>query len=141
MQDFKLERTGLPPLEFTGQLIVESIGSDPDIATEGRTTDIAIYAANDGQLLVSVHYHSPHRGEPDAFVEAVDSADQAYELLCIYSPCDRIDTKQFDRNDLGRLRTVERKLLRQYDQQVLSVMEQLRLYSGSREPEPGQTTG
>lgn len=140
MQNYRLERTGLPPLEFTGDLIVEAAGSDPDVATEGRTTDVAIYAADDGQLLVSVRYNSPFLAECDAFVEAVNTADEAYELLCIYSPCDRIVTKRFDRNDPERLRTVERKLLRQYDQQVLYVMGQLRRYTESREPEHGQAT-
>lgn len=138
MENFELTRTALPGLTFRGTCLINCVGADPDDATGGRLTNVALYVADDGQFIVSISYRSPLGSEPNEdMVEAANTPLEVEEILSVYSPTDRLDDAVFGRDDAHR-RHVAAKLLRRYDKQVYAALEALSR-TGTTDSTPDQT--
>lgn len=126
METFELERTGAPTLQFRGERLIDVDDCDQLAPTEGRATGISLYRADDGQYIVAIRFRSTWPGEsPDDFVEAVDSETEVEEILSIYCPSERIETKPAPGSDSSARRTAAAKLLRRYDEQVSAILNAL----------------
>lgn len=125
MTRFTLQRTGLPDLDFQGQLLAESVGRDVDGAAQGRTHSLAIYETDDHEFVVAVSFSSPFDDElSDDIAESVRTPEEAEAFLSLYDASERLNRK--------RLREVltEKKaqalfdtLQQRFDQQVLKVLD------------------
>ncbi len=124
MQTLTLARTALPGLTFTGKLLVEDLGKDTKDASHGRFHNIAVYEADDGQLIVSVQYRSHTVGEmPDDFVEAVDDFDEVDAVLSLYDPTVRAQFTELDQRESQRRQSVIAALTSAFDRQVANVLQ------------------
>ena len=123
MDTFTLQRTALPPLTFTGELLSESVGEDTDCSAAGRVHDIAIYRTNDAELIVSVRSLSPFATElSDSFVEAASSLSEVEEVLSLFDATERLDAGLFP-DKAGRSRQCVATVMRKrFDHQVIHVL-------------------
>lgn len=62
MEKYKLERTGLPPLSFEGQLLAEAEGQRRN---ENRWHEIRAYQTKGGRYVLEIVYRTQWQGETD----------------------------------------------------------------------------
>ncbi len=121
MSKFTLKRTGLPSLSFEGRILAESRGDRSLGKAGGRAHDIAVYRAEDGQLILAVNFVSPHCDETsDHIVEAVDSLEEIEAWLCIYDPNEHIASTAF--NSPQHLQAARTAIQRAFDEQTIRIL-------------------
>ena len=126
METFTIERTALPELTFSGQLLAESIGEDTNGQSQGRIHELRVYETDDHQYIVSCHFRSPFESElSDSFVEVVDTVDEVEATLSLYDATERIDVAAFANGDASRKQSVCTVLRERFDRQVLQVLTEL----------------
>ncbi len=131
METFTIERTALPELTFSGQLLAESIGEDTNGQSQGRVHELRVYETDDHQYIVSCRFRSPFESElSDSFVEVVDTIDEVEATLSLYDATERIDAAAFANGDAGRKQGVCTVLRERFDRLVLQVLDVL----NAREP-------
>lgn len=131
MPEFRLPRTGLPEIEFSGDLLIDVPGEDPDGRTGGRRHDVSLYETDDDRFLLAISYHSPFPSESSIhFVEAVSSIQEFDDLLSLCSPTKFIERKMFrHENDYNAL---ARTLTQRYDFQVEQAIEAVKRAKAAR---------
>ncbi|MEQ9408640.1 MAG: hypothetical protein RIK87_12970 [Fuerstiella sp.] len=123
MQTFALNRTGLPDLTFTGELLATVTGDDPDGMTEGRYHSISTYRTDDGQYVVCIECHSPFDSEmSDSIAEAVDTVEEIEATLSLYDPAERLNSELFAQNDRTSQQAVASCLTKRFDRLVLQML-------------------
>lgn len=124
MMRLTLPRTGLPDLEFLGQLLAESVGSDADGATQGRTHSVAIFETDDHEFVVAVSFDSPFEEElSDNIAESVRTPEEVEAFLSLYDATERVNRKRL-REGLTekKMQALFETLQQRFDQQVLKVL-------------------
>lgn len=123
MARFSIPRTGLPDLEFDGELVFAASGNDADGSTAGRRHELCIYRTAAGEFLVSIAYRSPIESEvSDDYVEVAGSPAELEEMLSLYDPTGQVDQALLDTGDARTKSNVLQALTRRYDQLVAQIL-------------------
>jgi hypothetical protein len=87
VEDYKLTRTGLPPLAFTGTLVAEASSKSHQGPLQNRWHEVAVYQTKGGKWVGVVTFRTVWQGENDRHTAQVaDSADELVDLLTNYDP-------------------------------------------------------
>lgn len=125
MANYSIERSGLPPLEFSGRSLAHSQGCRDNPVTLGRWHDIHVYQADDGQYIVNVQFHSPLETEmSDSIADAVDELADVDDLLSLYDPTERLDREVLG-SAMPKVSLAVTAMVRAFDQQVTTVLNEI----------------
>lgn len=87
MEEFKLTRTGLPPLAFTGELLAESDSKQHQGPLQNRWHELAVYRTAGGKYVGAVRFRTIWQGEHDRHTAAIaDTPAELVRLLSDYDP-------------------------------------------------------
>lgn len=86
-QNVTLERTGKPPLVFTGTVVSESLGSPGNDPAHERYHNIVIWRTKAGKWIGEVEYVTERKGEVNYYAaEAFDDPQELAAALHEYDP-------------------------------------------------------
>lgn len=87
MPEFKLTRTGLPPLAFVGELVAESDSKAHQGPGQNRWHELAVYRTAGGKWVASITFRTVWQGESDRHTaEVADTPAALVEIVCRYDP-------------------------------------------------------
>lgn len=89
MKTIELNRTGLPPLRFEGELIADAT-SEEETVLRFRFHDIEVFRTKAGRIVVYVVFHSDWPHEPHAEAFLVDRPEDIPLVLTKYAPTSSI---------------------------------------------------
>ncbi len=87
MEEFKLTRTGKPPLAFTGELLAESSSKQHQGPLQNRWHELAVYRTAGGKFVAAVTFRTVWQGESDRHTaEHADTPAELVDALTMYDP-------------------------------------------------------
>jgi hypothetical protein len=123
MDTFTIDRSGLAPLTFTGQLLCESDGQFMAGQERNRWHDLAVYKTESNKYVLSISYRTRWQGEIERdYADVLVSPEEVRYSLANYRPT------QYVRGypDGEHYRDKQERLLQQiqldYDYQVSEIL-------------------
>jgi hypothetical protein len=87
MEEFKLTRTGLPPLAFGGEKLAEADSKQHQGPLQNRWHELAVYRTAGGKWVGAVVFRTIWQGEHDRHTaEVADTPAELVRLLTTYDP-------------------------------------------------------
>ena len=119
----RLERTGAPPLVFTGKQVAREIGRHGDLEVQ-RFHDITVYQTRAGQLVAHVEYLTLWRGEHGYAWTTQPSKDPAEIVAELqgYDPVQYVQGFPDDPKYAGRQANLTNHVLGAWDEQLTAII-------------------
>ncbi len=87
MEEFKLTRTGKPPLAFTGELLAQVSSKQHQGPLQNRWHELAVYRTAGGKFVGAVTFRTVWQGESDRHTaEHADTPAELVDALTVYDP-------------------------------------------------------
>lgn len=87
MDEFKLTRTGQPPLAFAGELVAEASSKQHQGPLQNRWHEVAVYRTQGGKWVGAVAFRTVWQGEDDRHTaEVADTPAALVDLITTYDP-------------------------------------------------------
>ncbi|MFT5328470.1 MAG: hypothetical protein ACI8P0_006383 [Planctomycetaceae bacterium] len=132
MEHVILQPTGLDSFQFDGELLMHLAGPDSDRLTGGRWHDIDVYGLADGSFALSVNYRTTAENEHSrCMVDTARDVSDADAVLSLYDPKEFVVLRP-DENG----QRVTDTLVRQYDTQVIDILNRLQKVTGPAPASP-----
>lgn len=87
--EFMLDRHGLPPLKFTGDLIADESSRSNNGPRQNRWHDLSLYITTGGKFVVQIMFCTLWQGEEDRSIVYVADDQQSLidAMTAKYDPC------------------------------------------------------
>ncbi len=91
MQAYTIQRSGLPPLSFQGELIAEQEGKRQASREHNRYHDLAVYQTAGASYVLSITYATIWHGEVSHhFADVFQNEEQVASALLNYDPASHV---------------------------------------------------
>lgn len=92
MEEFKLQRTGLPPLAFTGEELASSSSKQHQGPLQNRWHGVAVYRTAGGKWVAAITFQSGWQGESDRHTAVfADTPAELVRVVTEYDPTSEWD--------------------------------------------------